>query len=85
MHLTVVALVRREPLQDFRRPDGPRVLEDDFVDDCIPEPRIVGEARVTQLGKTVAFMEGRLTADEGVLIAIATANARLVDAGRALR
>ena len=47
--------------------------------------RIVGEARVTQLGKTVAFMEGRLTADEGVLIAIATANARLVDAGRALR
>src|SRR5215472_14157895 len=27
--------------------------------------RIIGEARVTQLGKTVAFIEGRLTAKDG--------------------
>src|SRR5947199_7070974 len=37
--------------------------------------RIVGEARVTQLGKTVAFIEGRLTAKDGTLLATATTNA----------
>src|SRR3954465_3384191 len=34
--------------------------------------RIVGEARVTQLGKTVAFIEGRLLAKDGTLLATAT-------------
>ena len=47
--------------------------------------RFVGEARVTQLGKTVAFIEGRLTAKDGTLLATATTSARLVDAARALR
>ena len=47
--------------------------------------RIVGEARVTQLGKTVAFMEGRLTAADGAVLATATANARLIEAGKALQ
>src|ERR1700747_950350 len=42
--------------------------------------RIIGEARVTQLGKTVAFIEGRLTAKDGTLLATATTNARLVEA-----
>ena len=42
------------------------------------------EARVTQLGKTVAFIEGRLTRD-GTLLATATTNARLVEAGKALQ
>ena len=47
--------------------------------------RIIGEARVTQLGKTVAFIEGRLTAKDGTLLATATTNARLVEAGKALQ
>jgi len=46
---------------------------------------IVSEAEVTQLGKTVAFMAGRLTARDGTLLATASANARLVDSGRAIR
>ena len=47
--------------------------------------RIIGEARVTQLGKTVAFIEGRLTAKDGTLLATATTNARLVEAGKAIQ
>src|SRR5436309_907065 len=47
--------------------------------------RIIGEARVTQLGKTVAFVEGRLTAKDGTLLATATTSARLVEAGKALQ
>ena len=47
--------------------------------------RIVGEARVTQLGKSVAFIEGRLTAQDGTLLATATTNARLVESGKALQ
>jgi uncharacterized protein (TIGR00369 family) len=47
--------------------------------------RIVGEASVTQLGKTIAFIEGRLTAKDGTLLATATTNARLVEAGKALQ
>jgi len=55
-----------------------------FTAPAKPGP-IVGEARVTQLGKTVAFMEARLFADDGILLATATANARLVESARALR
>src|SRR5215510_11735336 len=47
--------------------------------------RIIGEARVTQLGKTIAFIEGRLTAKDGTLLATATTNARLVEAGKAIQ
>ena len=45
---------------------------------------IIGEATVVQLGKTVAFIEGRLTDETGRLLATATANARLVEAGKAI-
>jgi uncharacterized protein (TIGR00369 family) len=47
--------------------------------------RIIGEANVTQLGKTVAFVEGRLTADDGALLATATSSARLVETAKAIR
>lgn len=45
---------------------------------------IFGEATVVQLGKTVAFTEGKLMNEAGHLLAAATANARLVQAGKAL-
>jgi uncharacterized protein (TIGR00369 family) len=47
--------------------------------------RIIGEANVTQLGKTVAFIEGRLTADDGTVLATSTASARLVETAKAIR
>lgn len=47
--------------------------------------RIVGEAKVTQLGKTVAFVEGRLMAGDGVVLATSTASARLVETAKAIR
>jgi uncharacterized protein (TIGR00369 family) len=47
--------------------------------------RIVGEASVTQLGKTVAFVEGRLTADDGTVLATSSASARLVETAKAIR
>lgn len=46
---------------------------------------IVAEARVVQLGKAVAFMEGRLVNAAGTVLATATANARLVDAEKVIR
>ena len=55
-----------------------------FLAPAKPGP-IVGEAEVTQLGKTVAFMAGRLTAEDGTLLATAVASARLVEAARAIR
>jgi uncharacterized protein (TIGR00369 family) len=55
-----------------------------FLAPARPGP-IIGEARVTQLGKTIAFVEGRLTAEDGTLLATATAVERLLDAAKALR
>ncbi|MCA6118569.1 PaaI family thioesterase [Bradyrhizobium sp. WSM 1738] len=46
---------------------------------------ITGEAKVTQLGKTVAFVEGRLMAEDGALLATATTSARLVETAKAIR
>jgi len=46
---------------------------------------IVGEAKVTQLGRTIAFMEGRLTAADGTVLATATTSARLVETAKAIR
>jgi len=46
---------------------------------------ITGEANVTQLGRTVAFVEGRLIAEDGTLLATATASARLVETAKAIR
>jgi uncharacterized protein (TIGR00369 family) len=46
---------------------------------------IVGEANVTQIGKTIAFVEARLTAADGVVLAASTASARLVETAKAIR
>ena len=46
--------------------------------------RLVGEGRVVQLGKSIAFMEGVLFDATGVVVARATASARLVAAERVL-
>jgi uncharacterized protein (TIGR00369 family) len=54
-----------------------------FLSPAKPGP-ITGEARVTQLGKTVAFVEGRLTAADGTLLATATTSARLVETAKAI-
>ena len=55
-----------------------------FLAPAKPGP-ITGEATVTQLGKTIAFVEGRLTAADGTLLAMASSSIRLVEAARALR
>ena len=46
---------------------------------------IVGEAKVTQLGKTIAFVEGSLMTEDGNLLATATTSARLVETAKAVR
>jgi len=46
---------------------------------------IVGEANVTQIGKTIAFMEARLMAEDGAVLATSTASARLVETAKAIR
>jgi uncharacterized protein (TIGR00369 family) len=38
---------------------------------------LIVEAKVTQLGKSIAFVEGRLTADDGTLLATASAGVRI--------
>lgn len=45
---------------------------------------LIAEARVVQLGKTVAFLEATLTDAEGVEVARATSSARLVPVARAV-
>jgi uncharacterized protein (TIGR00369 family) len=55
-----------------------------FLAPAKPGP-ITGEATVTQLGKTVAFVEGRLTAGDGTVLATSTASARLVETAKAIR
>ena len=55
-----------------------------FIAPARPGP-IVGEAAVTQLGKTIAFIEARLSSEDGTLLATASASARLVEAAKALR
>ena len=45
---------------------------------------IAGEANVTRIGKTIAFVEGRLTSADGVVLATATASARLVETAKAI-
>jgi uncharacterized protein (TIGR00369 family) len=55
-----------------------------FLAPARPGP-IVGEANVTQLGKTIAFVEGKLTSEDGAVLATATASARLVDTAKAIR
>ena len=55
-----------------------------FLKPAKPGP-IIGEANVTQLGKTIAFVEGRLMAEDGTVLATATTSARLVETAKAIR
>jgi uncharacterized protein (TIGR00369 family) len=55
-----------------------------FLNPARPGP-ITGEAQVTQLGKSIAFVEGKLTATDGTVIATASAVERLIDAAKAIR
>ena len=55
-----------------------------FLAPAKPGP-IVGEGKVTQLGKTIAFVEGKLLAQDGTLLATATASERLLEAAKVLR
>ena len=55
-----------------------------FLAPARPGP-IVGEATVIQLGKTVAFVEGRLSAADGTLLATASATARMVETAKAIK
>ena len=52
-----------------------------FLSPARPGP-IVGEARVTQLGKTIAFVEAKLMGEDGTVLATATASERLLEAAR---
>jgi uncharacterized protein (TIGR00369 family) len=55
-----------------------------FLNSAKPGP-IIGEANVTQLGKTIAFVEGKLMVEDGAVLATATVSARLIEAAKALR
>jgi uncharacterized protein (TIGR00369 family) len=46
---------------------------------------LVGEARVVQIGKSIAFIESRLEAEGGTVVATATTTARLVESAKAIR
>lgn len=54
-----------------------------FLAPAKPGPLIV-EAQVIQIGKSIAFMEGKLMDGHGAVLATATTTARLVEAARAL-
>ena len=71
-------------MTDGKRYTATITMTVNFLAPARPGP-IVGEANVTQLGKTIAFVEGRLMADSGTLLATATASARLVDTAKAVR
>jgi uncharacterized protein (TIGR00369 family) len=55
-----------------------------FLSPAKPGP-IIGEAKLVQIGKTVAFIEGKLLSEDGTVLATATTNARLVETSKALR
>jgi uncharacterized protein (TIGR00369 family) len=46
---------------------------------------IVGEAKVTQIGKTIAFVEAKLTSADDAVLATCTASTRLVETTKAIR
>ena len=54
-----------------------------YIAPARPGP-IIGEGQVVQAGKSIAFLEGRLTDPAGVLLARATASCRLVAADKML-
>jgi len=55
-----------------------------FLATAKPGP-IICEAEVTQLGKTIAFVEAKLSANDGTLLATATSSARVVETAKAIR
>jgi uncharacterized protein (TIGR00369 family) len=55
-----------------------------FLAPARPGP-LTAEANVTQLGRTIAFVEGRLMAGDGTVLATATSSARLVETAKAIR
>jgi uncharacterized protein (TIGR00369 family) len=55
-----------------------------FLAPARPGP-VIGEASVTQLGNTIAFIEGKLASEDGKLLATASTGARLVEAAKAVR
>src|SRR3569623_1548381 len=55
-----------------------------FLAPAKPGP-IIGEARVTQLGKTIAFVEAKLIAEDGTILATASASERLLEAARVMK
>jgi uncharacterized protein (TIGR00369 family) len=55
-----------------------------FLAPARPGP-ITAEAKVTQLGKTIAFVEGKLTAEDGTQLATASVSARLLEAAKVMR
>lgn len=71
-------------MTDGKRYTATIAMTVNFLAPARPGP-IVGEATVTQFGKTIAFVEGRLMAGGGTLLATATASARLVDTAKAIR
>src|SRR6201999_4677860 len=54
-----------------------------FIAPARPGPLVV-EAQVIQIGKSVAFMEGKLIANDGTVLATASTTARLIEAAKAL-
>jgi uncharacterized protein (TIGR00369 family) len=54
-----------------------------FLKPAKPGP-IIGEAQVTQLGKSIAFVDGKLMAADGTLLVTASTSARLVEAAKAI-
>ena len=55
-----------------------------FIAPARPGPLFV-EAQVIQIGKSIAFMEGKVIADNGTVLATASTTARLIEAAKALR
>jgi uncharacterized protein (TIGR00369 family) len=55
-----------------------------FLAPAKPGP-LIGEANVTQLGKTIAFAEGKLMAEDGRVLATATTSLRLIEAAKVIR
>ena len=45
---------------------------------------LTAEAQVIQIGKSVAFMEGKLSGNDGTVLATASTTARLIEAAKAL-
>jgi uncharacterized protein (TIGR00369 family) len=71
-------------MTDGKRYTATITMTVNFLAPAKPGP-ITGEAKVTQLGKTIAFVEGRLMAEDGALLATAATSARLVETAKAVR